>query len=304
MNAIAASKCPAPPELVVGLVNNMPQAAFAATDRQFFSLLQAGASGRRVRLRRFAADPTPAGYEPIDRLWSQRLDGLVVTGAEPQAETMEDEPSWDLLARLVDWAADHTRATIWSCLAAHAAVFRLDGVTRRRLPQKLSGVFTCRRAGPHALLENAPTAWPVPHSRFNDLDTDDLERAGYTILSRGPGRAETDGADAFVKPVGASVFLMLQGHPEYTADTLLREYRRDLRRWLQGADRPAAPSSYFPLETEALLSQSSDPTSCLAVLECVPEPAPNWLPHSVTLYRSWLASMNARTPAEVGLSIR
>ncbi len=44
-----------------------------------------------------------------------------------------------------------------------------------------------------------------------------------------------------------SFHLFLQGHPEYAADTLLREYRRDVGRYLRGerADYPAMPQGYF-----------------------------------------------------------
>ena len=292
-------------EATIGLVNNLPEAASAAADAQFTFLLQVASRGRPVRLRRFApAASGRAGYEPIESLWRSRLDGLIVTGAEPRAERMTDEPSWPLLARLVDWAAAHTQAAIWSCLAAHAAVFRLDGVARRRLPTKLSGVFTCRRANDHALLEEAPPAWPVPHSRCNDVDVTALERAGYTILSRGPGRGRDDGADAFAKAAGRSTFLMMQGHPEYAADTLMREYCRDARRWRDGGHRPVPPSCYFDAETEAVLAGAPDPAACLAAIEAVRTPPPRWLPDSVRLFETWLSGLDVPMVAGAGLSRR
>jgi homoserine O-succinyltransferase len=301
MNAISGAGDPKP-DLVIGIVNNMPPTGFAAADAQLALMLPAG-----PRLRRFApAGPTLSGYEPIEALWSSRLDGLIVTGAEPQAAAMTDEPAWPLLARLTDWAAEHTRAAIWSCLAAHAAVFRLDGVARRRLPRKLSGVFACRSAGAHPLLDGTPSVWPVPHSRFNDLDPAALERGGYTIVSHGPGLAEDDGADVFAKSVGRSAFLMLQGHPEYAADALRREYRRDLRRWQRGAipDRPAPPRFYFDAEGEAALAGAPDAESCLAALDSIPGPAPHWLPFGGRLYQAWLAAVALPARAEVGLSTR
>ena len=44
-----------------------------------------------------------------------------------------------------------------------------------------------------------------------------------------------------------SLFLFLQGHPEYEAGTLLREYRRDIARFLRGEREhyPAVPQGYF-----------------------------------------------------------
>ena len=57
------------------------------------------------------------------------------------------------------------------------------------------------------------------------------------------------GVDAFAKQDG-SFFLFFQGHPEYDADTLLREYRRDVARFLGGErdDYPAMPHGYFDAE--------------------------------------------------------
>ncbi len=64
-------------------------------------------------------------------------------------------------------------------------------------------------------------------------------RKGYLTLTRAPGA----GVDMFVKEwLALQVFL--QGHPEYDADTLAREYRRDVGRFLAGerADAPAPPA--------------------------------------------------------------
>ncbi len=279
--------------LVIGLVNNMPDAARRATDAQFTAALLGAAPGLPIDIRRFAPAPTDR-HAPIETLWDTKLDGLIVTGAEPRADRLDHEPSWPLLSRLVEWAAEHTAMAIWSCLAAHAAVFRLDGVARRELGEKISGVFTCTRTAPHPLLEGAPDAWGVPHSRVNDLDADDLHRAGYTILSRCDAGS---GVDSFERVVGRSQFLMLQGHPEYAADTLLREYRRDIKRCLAGErpDWPTPPRSYLPAETHAELARLTGSPAALAALEAAPVPPAHWQPHAARLFGAWLACLTAAT---------
>jgi homoserine O-succinyltransferase len=160
---------------------------------------------------------------------------------------MLDEPLWPALARLVDWAADHTLGAVWSCMAAHAAVFRLDQIARGRMPQKLSGIYECEAASVHPLLQGLPPRWPVPHSRHNTVEELALKGAGYQILSHSP----RVGANSFVKQVGGSLFLFLQGHPEYAPDSLFREYRRDVRRYLTGesATYPELPENYFDRKT-------------------------------------------------------
>src|SRR5262245_9789234 len=80
------------PCLETGLVNNMPDGALESTERQFCDLLQAAAGDLPVRLRLFSMPDVPRGdagrshlsrgYTYIGKLWSMRLDGLIVTGTE------------------------------------------------------------------------------------------------------------------------------------------------------------------------------------------------------------------------------
>jgi homoserine O-succinyltransferase len=218
---------PASRDLVIGLVNNMAPAAMKAAEAGFRAALGHPPRGWNMRLRVFSA--TPVGeQEDLPALWNTRLDGLIVTGTEPKSAIMAAEPGWPLLSQLVDWAAENTRSTLWSCMAAHAAVYRVDGLERCRLPQKLSGLFACRKAGTDPLLAGAPARWLVPHSRHNSLDGAALRELGYQILSEG---AET-GPDLFTRRVDDSLFVMAQGHLEYGPASLPREYRRDIRRFL------------------------------------------------------------------------
>src|SRR5215472_10484098 len=139
--------------LVIGLVNNMPDAALQTTEGQFGALLAAAGTGFDVRLRLFSFPELIRGdagrkyvnehYEPIEQLWTAELDGLIVTGAEPRTASMPDEIYWQSLTRLVDWANNKATPSVWSCLAAHAAVLHLDGIGRHRLGEKISGLFRC-----------------------------------------------------------------------------------------------------------------------------------------------------------------
>jgi homoserine O-succinyltransferase len=206
-----------------------------------------------------------SSYRDIGDLWGQSLDGLIVTGAEPRTKNLEDEPFWADMAQLLDWAAQNTVSAVWSCLAAHAAVLHLDGIHRCRLSQKRFGVFECVHVGKHFLTAGALGRLQVPHSRWNDLREDELKAAAYDILTRiGDG-----GVDTFAKQ-GKSLFVFIQGHPEYEADTLLREYRRDVRRFLMG-------------ESEVLPSLPNGYSDCLGPI------ANTWRSDAVRLYRNWLS---------------
>jgi homoserine O-succinyltransferase len=238
--------------VVVGLINNMPDSALAATESQFRRVLEAASGSVAVRLRTSSLPEVPRAaaalervkrtYWPIAELLARPLDALIVTGAEPAAPRLDAEPYWARLTALLEWADAHTTSSLWSCLAAHAAVQILDGIERQRRSAKCCGVFEHALGSGHALTKGMTGPLKIPHSRWNDLPLESLRRAGYEILS---ASAET-GADLFVKQC-KSLLVFCQGHPEYECDTLLKEYRRDVGRFLRAEqDRyPTVPSGYL-----------------------------------------------------------
>ena len=137
--------------LEIGLVNNMPDAAMAATERQFVDLLAAASGGFDVRLHLYALGEVPRSpearaalarnYRDARHIRTTRLDALIITGAEPVARELALEPYWRSLTELIDWADSQTFSTILSCLAAHAGVQHLDGIARQPLSTKCSGIY-------------------------------------------------------------------------------------------------------------------------------------------------------------------
>ena len=318
------SRSPAHPRdvVVIGLVNNMPDPALEATELQFGALVGAAAGSRTVRLRFSSLPELPRGpeararidssYWALDELLAQQPDALIVTGTEPRAPALEEEPYWPRLARLIDWAASHTAASIWSCLAAHAVAQALHGVRRRRLPEKRFGVFEHRTRAGHPLLDGVRTPLLTPHSRWNDLPPEALEAAGATVLSF----SEETGADLFVS-TRRGLLVCFQGHPEYEPTTLLKEYRRDVGRYLRGEQPawPTLPRGYFAPEAlrriEAFRRRAAaarDP----ALLTEFPMSAladgleARWQPGAAAIYRNWLqyvatANERQRRPAVAGV---
>jgi homoserine O-succinyltransferase/O-acetyltransferase len=294
----------------VGLINNMPDAAFDATERQFTGLLRAASANAVVRLVPFAMPDVPRSdlarrevaerYRDISELWDSQFDGLIVTGTEPATKNLKDEPYWKTLAQVVDWAGAHTASTIWSCLAAHAAVLHGEGIERSPFAEKLLGVFDCEPADDHPMTADAKHGMRVPHSRLNDLPERALISCGYHILIRSPAA----GVDMFCRQE-RSLQLFFQGHPEYEVDTLLREYRRDIRRFLRGERQsyPALPQAYFNEKAAAVatafreraISDRDDmlidsfPLRALAAGLEYP-----WQNGAVGIYRKWLDYLRGR----------
>jgi homoserine O-succinyltransferase len=225
----------------------MPDSALRRTEHEFRSLLQdetdrSGAFTLRCFTQHHHAQLNPAVAEPIDALWDAQPDGLIITGSEPKADSITDEPLLPLLHKLVAWGAKNTKSVMFSCFAAHAAVWCLDQIPRQRLPRKLSGVFDCQKSADHPITAYLPERWLTPHSRYNTLNEQALRDAGYLVLSRAPRL----GPDMFLKKCGNSEFLFVQGHPEYGAEVLLSEYRRDLKHFEAGliAHGPHWPDNY------------------------------------------------------------
>ncbi len=294
--------------LNVGLLNNMPDAALRATERQFIDVLSRAAGPLTVRLHFFSLPGIARGEACLNRLsraygnlrdlTRARLDALIVTGSEPVAVSLFEEPYWDELAAVVDWAEHNTLSTIWSCLAAHAAVLHLDGIGRHRLPEKRFGLFECAKLVEHPLLEGTPPALRIPHSRWNDLRENDLRAHGYRILTRSPEA----GIDMFVKQ-WRSTFLFFQGHPEYQPEALYREYRRDVQRFREGvrASMPSLPLHCFDPQTEAKLRAASDrgaeghalAEATTGDLVFRPALVRVWRDSAAQIYRNWLGHLAA-----------
>jgi homoserine O-succinyltransferase/O-acetyltransferase len=306
--------------IVIGLVNNMPDPALHSTESQFAGLLQEASAGQSVRLRLTSLPELPRSpealehiqrsYWPLEELLAAPLDALIVTGTEPRAPVLTAEPYWPRFVELLGFARQHTVASVWSCLAAHGAVLSMDGIERQRLPEKRCGVYEHRILSEHALLAGVKAPMPMPHSRWNDLSPDSLRAAGYTLLSW----SDETGADAFMREE-RTLLLFFQGHPEYEDTTLLKEYRRDVGRYLSGqqAHYPTLPHGYLSAKESALLAEFRERALArrsAAFLESFPF-APvaavlhnRWRAAAIALYRNWLAFiLAARTPTRAAETV-
>ena len=288
----------------IGIVNNMPDGALDSTERQFLTLLDLASNGFVVHvtyyslpgIRRSEAGQRHVStfYSDVTKLWNRRLDGLIVTGTEPRSSSLEDEPYWASLQQLIRWAEENTRSAIWSCLAAHAAVLELSGIRRQRMAQKLFGVFDCSRAVDHDLLSGLPANALMPHSRWNGLSETELTDCGYQVLTR----STRAGVDSFIRSE-KSLFLFLQGHPEYEANTLLLEYRRDVGRYIRNETNvyPGIPNDYFDQESQVVLTALANSAALdrnASVLTDFPTALVErnlknrWRSTAVPLYTNWL----------------
>jgi homoserine O-succinyltransferase len=291
----------------------MPDGALDATERQFVSLLDAASEDIPVRLSLYSLPNVPRNesgarhirtfYSDAEKLYTKKLDGLIVTGREPLTPDLRSEPYWQSFTQIVDWAKDNTYSTVWSCLAAHATVLYMDGIRRIRSNHKHSGVYTCEQLSDHSLTNGAPLSFRLPHSRWNGIPEDQLNSCGYSVLTR----AQEAGVDLFFKQ-HKSLFVFLQGHPEYESDTLLLEYRRDIGRYFRGDTNtyPLIPRNYLDLETVTSLTAlqhlaAREPREELlaAILAALGRSRieDTWRSTAICLYRNWLRYICAQKQA-------
>jgi homoserine O-succinyltransferase len=301
--------------IVLGLVNNMPDAAFIETENQFVNLLQVGAAQLDVRLRLYSmpsidrndaiSQRIATKYFPMELLYAEAPDGLVVTGTEPHFSNLRDELYWADLEHLLRWTEANVPMAVLSCLASHAALLALDGIPRTPLPAKCSGVFQQVVDQDNPLTRGiAPAAFP--HSRLNGVADEALVDNGYDIVV-----SSESGWTVAVRDSGRCSFVLFQGHPEYSPTTLLREYRRDARRYLEGSRTtfPALPTGYLDdvgtLLLEDFAVRATEDGANDRLMEEFPYEAVgehiavDWRRPSTQLFTNWLAEVGRRNNIDV-----
>lgn len=240
-------------ELHIGLLNMMPDAALEATERQFLRLVGSCNRIAQFHVHVFTFPEIPRSdmarehinnfYASFEDLKAQGLDALILSGANPALEKITEEPFWEPLENVVHWAKDNVCSIMCSCLATHAIVQQLWGFERYKLPQRRWGVYSNRITNHnHPLTVNIDSRFDTPHSHIYEVNSKQFRDAGLIIL------AESKESDIHlgVSPDGLR-FVFFQGHPEYDAVSLLKEYKREVVRYIEGirSDYPLYPENYF-----------------------------------------------------------
>ena len=203
-----------------------------------------------------------AFYTTFDQVKDRYFDGLVITGAPVEMMEFEEVTYWEELCEIMEWSTTHVHSTFHICWGAQAGLYYHFGVQKKTLDKKMFGVF------PHVadykrsmLFRGFDDVFMVPHSRHTTIDREDLEGIpGLKILASSPEA----GVFALSTKKGRQIFIT--GHPEYDAETLGREYWRDVN-----AGKPIEiPKNYYP---------DNDPNKA---------PVSTWRSSANLLYCNWL----------------
>lgn len=203
-----------------------------------------------------------AFYHLFSEVKEKKYDGLIVTGAPLGNIDYADVNYWKQMCELMDWAKRNVQSTFYICWAAHAAMYHFFKEDRDIRENKLSGVFKHSvQDQKNELMRGFDPEFWAPHSRVAQIASGQYQQVGGLEVL-----AESAQAGVYVAASTDKRMVFVTGHPEYDADTLDQEFRRDLASGL----RPQIPLNYY---------QENDPNKPIMV---------RWKSHGNLLFTNWL----------------
>lgn len=177
-------------------------------------------------------------YTTFSRIKGQKYDGMIITGAPVEQIAFSEVDYWEELEAIMDYSRTHVFSTLYICWGAQAGLFHHYGIQKYPLPEKMFGVFShgvADRLNP--IFRGFDDMFYMPHSRHTEIRLEDIERVpGLDLL------AASAEAGACVLQDRKHNQFFITGHMEYDADTLAREYFRDIAKGLP----VQVPRNYFP----------------------------------------------------------
>lgn len=255
--------------LKILFVNLMPNKQ--ETETQFFRLLGNNALQVEASLLYTASyQPTHTSkrylgrfYKTFQDVMDQYFDGMIVTGAPVELMPFEKVDYWSELSRIFEWSKTHVFSSIFVCWGAQAGLYHFNKIPKYHLEKKCFGVFPhYKEVGKtNELLRGLDDVFYVPVSRYTEIKTEDvLAHPELDILAS----SDEAGILAITDEKNKRVFIT--GHLEYDANTLKKEFERDLANGLD----TAMPYNYFPDNNPQL------------------EPLVRWRSTATLIFSNWL----------------
>ena len=220
-----------------------------------------------MKLRSHTSKNTPIEhmmmfYRDFESMRNEKFDGMIITGAPLGKVPFEEVKYWDTLVEIMKWSKDHVTCTMFNCWAVQAALNVFYDLPKQTRQVKLSGVYRHRRStSSDPLIRGFDDYFLAPHSRFANFETKYIEEnTDLEILAD----SDETGVYLAVSPDRRQVFVT--GHPEYDAQTLDNEFRRDINAGLN----PAIPVNYY---------LNNDPQNI---------PLCTWKSHAYLLFANWI----------------
>lgn len=203
-----------------------------------------------------------AFYQTFDDIKDNKYDGMIITGAPVEDMEFEEVDYWEELCKIMEWSKDNVQSTFHICWGAQAGLYYHYGIKKYKLKEKMFGIYKHRLITPKSrLFRGFDEEFYAPHSRHTTVRIEDIEKNPNLKLM-----AISDEAGAYVVGDKEGTQFFVMGHSEYDADTLAKEYFRDVNKGLD----IKVPVNYFP---------DDDPTK---------KPVLKWRAHSNLIYSNWL----------------
>ena len=203
-----------------------------------------------------------AFYRTFEEIKEENFDGFIITGAPVETLPFEEVQYWEELKQIMEWADKNVFSTLYICWGAQAGLYYRYGVPKYDLEEKRFGVFAHEVLEKNVkLLRGFDDAFNAPHSRHTEVRREDIEKHEDLMIL-----AESEDAGVHIVANKDLRHVYIMGHGEYDADTLDREYRRDI-------DKGAfidPPQNYY---------KADDPAN---------PPLVTWRSHGNMLFANWL----------------
>ena len=201
-------------------------------------------------------------YKDFDELASRKFDGMIITGAPVEHLPYEEVGYWDEVTRIFEWAKTHVTSTLYICWAAQAGLYYHYGIPKYPLERKMFGIFRQHVTQPLLpIFRGFDDFFYMPQSRHTEIRRADIAADDRLTLAV---ESPESGVGMVMARGGREFFIT--GHLEYSADTLDKEYRRDLGK----RDDVDMPVNYY---------EGDDPSR---------RPVVTWRAHANLLFNNWI----------------
>lgn len=229
--------------LRVGILNIMPRAEtyeFSLVHPLGRSVLQIEPVWIRLKTHEYRS----TNMEHLDHVYipfeeaikSQKIDGLIITGAPVEDIPFEEVAYWDEILRILRYARNNIPSTLGICWGG-LAIAKFLGIDKSIFEKKLFGVYkTDNLDRKHPITGDMDDVFWCPQSRHSGISDALMEKAAadgvVKLLAHSPDAGYT------IMESTDRRFLMHLGHPEYEPERLVHEYNRDHDTGVPGVEKP------------------------------------------------------------------
>jgi len=201
-------------------------------------------------------------YLTFNDIKGHKYDGMIITGAPVETLPFREVNYWPELKQIMDWTLNNVTSTLFLCWAAQAGLYHFYKIPKYHLSKKCFGIFS-HTAAPSTLplFHGFDDCFMMPHSRHTEIRESDIQKHSQLTLI---AKSDKAGVGIVFARKGRQIFIT--GHPEYSPDTLKKEYLRD-------------KSAGLPIDLPVNYFKNDDPKQ---------EPRISWRAHAGLLFSNWL----------------